>query len=84
MVSIPDRGNNIQTGFGSHPASYTQSRRYSDRGVKIIYSPPFSAEVKNDGAIAPLPHASSCMVVNQLRTGIILLLGLKLLFLTFN
>jgi hypothetical protein len=55
---IPDRGS------GAHPASYTMDNAGFFPGVKrpgseSDNSPPSSAEVKNDGAIPPLPHMSS-------------------------
>jgi hypothetical protein len=49
-----------QAGPGAHPASYTMGTESSFPGVKRLgreadHSPPSSAEVKNDGAILPLP-----------------------------
>jgi hypothetical protein len=49
---------------GAHPASYplgngTPFVRVNLPGYETDRSPPSSAEVKNDGAISPLPHTSS-------------------------
>jgi hypothetical protein len=53
----------VQTGSGAHPASYPMGSGALSVGVKLPgseadHSSP-SAEVKNGGAIPPLPHASS-------------------------
>jgi hypothetical protein len=67
---IPGRGkrfsvfHSVQTGSGTHPASYTMFTWALSMGVKwpgreADHSPPSSAEVKNGGAIPPLPHKSS-------------------------
>jgi hypothetical protein len=50
----------VHTGSGTHPASYPIGTGCSSPGVKRPvrepdHSPPASAEVKNDGAIPPLP-----------------------------
>jgi hypothetical protein len=37
-------------------------------GREVDQSPPSSTEVKNDGAIPPLSHTSSCVVLNLLST----------------
>jgi hypothetical protein len=58
---FPGRGQNcfclhsVQTGPGSHPVSYP---------VAADLSSPSTAEIKNDMAIPPLPHTSSCQVLN--------------------
>jgi hypothetical protein len=61
--SNPGRGNsslqNVQTGFGDHPASY--QKRPGPEGKQV---PPSSAEVKTGGAIPPLPHVSMTSVLN--------------------
>jgi hypothetical protein len=54
----------IQTGSVAHPASYPMGTVGSFPGIKrprheADRSPPTSAEVKNCGAIPPLPHISS-------------------------
>jgi hypothetical protein len=54
----------IQTDSGAHPISYTMETGSISRGVKRPerepdHSPPPSAKVKSDGAIAPLPHTWS-------------------------
>jgi hypothetical protein len=54
---------NVQIGFGTNSASYPISTEGHYPGVKrpmreADHSPPTSAEVKNDGAIPPLPHMS--------------------------
>jgi hypothetical protein len=51
------------TGCGAHPASYAVDVRGSFLGVKrpvreADNSPPSAAEVKDGGAIPPLPHMS--------------------------
>jgi hypothetical protein len=50
-----------QTGSGVHPAAYPTGTRGCPPGVErqgreVDHSPPFSAEVKNGGAISTLPH----------------------------
>jgi hypothetical protein len=62
-ASIPVKGRDFlfsitsrhQTGSGAHPAFRTMAIG----GVSPDHSPPSIAKVKNDGAIAPLPHSSS-------------------------
>jgi hypothetical protein len=44
----------VQTGLGAHIVSYPVGA-----GCKADYSPQFSAAIKNDGAIPPLPHMAS-------------------------
>jgi hypothetical protein len=51
----------VQTGHGFHPASYPMgtggsSPRVNRPGHEADYSPPSSVEVKNGGAMPPLPH----------------------------
>jgi hypothetical protein len=51
-----------QAGSGAHPASYTMGTEAVPPGVKrqgreADHSPPSSAQVKNGGAIPPLPLA---------------------------
>jgi hypothetical protein len=46
------------------------------QGHKTDHSPPYSAEVKNGGAILPLPHTSSWHGACLIKTGITLLLPL--------
>jgi hypothetical protein len=51
----------VQTGSGVHPASYPNGTVGFSPGVKrqgreADHSPPSSAEVKNGGAIPPLPY----------------------------
>jgi hypothetical protein len=71
--SIPGRArdfsllHNIQTGSGAHPASYTIGTGGSfpggmRPGRETDHSPSSSAEVRNGGAIPPLPHTSSLRV----------------------
>jgi hypothetical protein len=51
----------VQNGSGAHPTSYPMSTRGSIPGVKRPGREPdhsTSAEVKNDGAMPPLPHMS--------------------------
>jgi hypothetical protein len=48
---------NVQTGSGAHPASYQMGIKRPGR--EADHSPPSSAEVKNGGALPPLPHMSS-------------------------
>jgi hypothetical protein len=50
----------VQTGFWAHPASYSKipgaiSTGVKQPGLEADHSPPSSAEVKNGGAIPPLP-----------------------------
>jgi hypothetical protein len=54
----------VQTGSGSHLASHTMRIGGPFPGVKrpgleADHSPPSSSDVKNGGAILPLPHTSS-------------------------
>jgi hypothetical protein len=54
----------FQIGSGAHPASCPVGTGGCFPGVKwpgsdLDHSPPFSAGVKNGGAISPLPHMSS-------------------------
>jgi hypothetical protein len=68
--SIPKREkiflfSSVQTGSGTHPASYPMDPGGFIAGVKRLgreadHSPPSNAEVKNCVAIPPLPHTSSC------------------------
>jgi hypothetical protein len=46
---------NVQTGSGAHPASYPVGTIGSFFRREGDHSPPYSAEVKNSGAITPLP-----------------------------
>jgi hypothetical protein len=54
----------VQTDSGAHPASYPMGTRGSfprvvkRPGLEADHSPLSSAEIKNSGAIPPLPHAS--------------------------
>jgi hypothetical protein len=67
--SIPGREyfillHRVQTSSGVHPASYLMGTGAYSLGVKrlgreVDRSLPPSAEVKNGGAISPLPHTSS-------------------------
>jgi hypothetical protein len=68
--SIPDRNKKIcllyivQNGYGAHLAIYPVGIGAFSLGIKGLrreanYSPPPSTEVKNAGAIPPLPHISS-------------------------
>jgi hypothetical protein len=68
--SISGRGkrfsllHSAQTGSGAHLAPYTMRnvsflRWVKRQGLESDHSPPFSAEVKNGGAIPPLPRTSS-------------------------
>jgi hypothetical protein len=55
---------NVQTDSGAHPASYPKDAREISLeakwpGREANHSPPFNAEVKNGGAITPLPYMSS-------------------------
>jgi hypothetical protein len=59
----------VQTSSGAHPVSYEIGTGGSFTGVKELRreadkSHPSSAEVKNGGAIPPLPHMSSCIKLN--------------------
>jgi hypothetical protein len=67
---IPGRGKrffllrNVQTGSGAQPASYTRAPGAPSSGIRRLgreadRSSPPSVEVKNGGAIPPLPHVSS-------------------------
>jgi hypothetical protein len=54
----------VQTSSEAYPASYSAGTAAGFLGVKrpgreADHSSPSSAEVKNDGAIRPLPHTSS-------------------------
>jgi hypothetical protein len=68
--SIPGRGerfcliHRVQTGSGAHPASYPMGIEDSFPGVNRLgreadHPHPSSAEVKNGGAISPLPRMAS-------------------------
>jgi hypothetical protein len=46
----------VQTGSGAHPTSYPMKWPLSE----AEHSPQSRAEVKNGGAILPLPNTSSC------------------------
>jgi hypothetical protein len=53
----------VQTAFGAHPASYITCSGGSVSGIKrprreTDYSSPSSVEVKNGGAIPPLPNGA--------------------------
>jgi hypothetical protein len=49
----------FQTSSGAHPPFYTVGTGGSFPGCEADYSLPSSAEVKNGGAIPPLPYKSS-------------------------
>jgi hypothetical protein len=49
-------------------AIYFFSPQRPDR-LQADHSPPSSAEVKKSGAVPPLPHTSSCIVINLLSIG---------------
>jgi hypothetical protein len=54
----------VQTGSDTYPISYSMGTGALSFAVKrqrhdADHSPPSSAEVKNGGAIIPLPHSSS-------------------------
>jgi hypothetical protein len=54
----------VKTGYEAHPASHPMETGGFSLGVKrpgheADHSPPSSAEVKNGGAIPPLPQTSS-------------------------
>jgi hypothetical protein len=49
----------IQTDSWTHPASYPIGTRGSFPGGEADHIPPSSAELKNGGAMPPLPHTSS-------------------------
>jgi hypothetical protein len=60
----------VQTGSGVYPVSYPMGTGGSFPGVKPPKSkpensPPSNAEVKNGGAIPPLPHTSSLSTVTN-------------------
>jgi hypothetical protein len=62
--SIPGRVEIIQTGFETNPVSYPVGTGALSQGVKrqgreADHSLPSSAEIKNGGAMPPLPHMSS-------------------------
>jgi hypothetical protein len=63
----------VQTDSKDHPASYAMGFGGSFPGLKRqgreADHSPSSAEVKKSGAILPLPHISSGVVLNQLSTG---------------
>jgi hypothetical protein len=60
----------LQTGSGAHPTSYAMDIvRLLPLGVKrpgleADHSPPSSVEIKNDGAIPPLPRILRGIVLN--------------------
>jgi hypothetical protein len=56
--SIPGRGRTVLFSTASKPALGPTSG-VKRPGRKADHSSPCSAEVKNDGAIRPLPHMSS-------------------------
>jgi hypothetical protein len=48
---------NVQTGSEAHAASYTMGTAGVRRqGHEADHSPPSSTEIKNGGAIPPVPH----------------------------
>jgi hypothetical protein len=49
----------VQTDFGAHPTSYPMGTGANVPGREADHSPPSSSEVKNDGAMPPLPTPSS-------------------------
>jgi hypothetical protein len=52
--------NVVQTGFGTHPASYPMGTPGVKRPGRVAdHSPPTSAEVKEFGSIHPLLHTPS-------------------------
>jgi hypothetical protein len=70
---------NVQAGYGSHIDSYTMGSGGCFPGGKAGQhrheadsSSPFSAEVKNAGAMPPLPIRLHAVVLNYLIPGIIL------------
>jgi hypothetical protein len=58
---IPGRGkgHDVWTYSGDSPASYKMGAGGSLPGGEADHWPPSSAEVKNGGAISPLPYTSS-------------------------
>jgi hypothetical protein len=50
---------NIQTGSGAQLTSYSIDTEVSFPWSEFNHSPPSSAEVKNGGAVPPLPDTSS-------------------------
>jgi hypothetical protein len=46
----------VQTGSAVHPEGHSPGKMRSERNA--YHSPPFSADVKNGGAIPPLSHIS--------------------------
>jgi hypothetical protein len=54
----------VQTGSGVHPAPYRMGTGDSFPGGKADHSPPSSAEVKNGGALTPLPIRPHGLVLN--------------------
>jgi hypothetical protein len=59
----------VQNGSGTHQASYwtltsAHSPEVKRQGCAAEDSPPYHAEVKNGGTIAPLPHMSSSIILN--------------------
>jgi hypothetical protein len=79
LDSIPGSEKNsllqsVQTSFGVNAAFYTRGAGHSFPGVKrprreIDHSPLSSDEVRNGGAISPLPHTSSwrgaCLITHR-------------------
>jgi hypothetical protein len=64
----------IQIGSDAHPASYPMGTEGFSPGVKqpgreANNSPPSSTEVKNGGAIPPLPICHHGVMLNKLSTG---------------
>jgi hypothetical protein len=62
LVKFLSLSHSVQTGFEPHLASYLMGTGDSFPGSKAamaLHSPPTSTEVKNGGAIPPLPHISS-------------------------
>jgi hypothetical protein len=65
----------VQIGSGLHPATYTMGiggsllgEGLKQLGRKFDLSPPYSAKVKNGGAIPPFPHSPvfmACCLVNE-------------------
>jgi hypothetical protein len=47
-----------------HPTSYPIGLSVERPGRKADHSPPFNVEVKNGGAIPPLPHTPSWLGVS--------------------
>jgi hypothetical protein len=64
----------METGSRTHPASYPVGTgadfpEIKRPGREADHSPPSSAEVKNGGAIPPLPMRVHGRVLNHLSTG---------------